>query len=72
MIAVSRELPVLAMQVDETRIDDFDRIGLLRIFAIPFAFAPTAAALDVAPKSDDRGAVGFALLATSLGVAYLA
>ena len=64
----------MAMLVEEEvlRTDEFVKIGLPRPFALPFAFAPTAAAFEVAPKSDDRGAVGLALPSSSLGVAYLA
>ena len=48
------------------------KIGLPRPFAFTLAFAPTAAAFEVAPRCDDRGAIGATLVSLCTGVAYLA
>ena len=62
----------MAMLVEEVpRSVEFVKIGLPRPFAFTFAFAPTAAAFEVAPRCDDRGAIGATLVSLCAGVAYL-
>ena len=51
---------------------EFVNIGLPRPFAFTFAVAPTAAAFEVAPRCDDRGAIGATLVSLFAGVACLA
>ena len=51
---------------------DLFKIGLPRPFAFALAFAPTAAAFEVASICGDRGAIGATLASLCAGVAYVA